>query len=38
MTSDERQRLRNLLLIPATAILFFENDQIACLIDTSIAA
>ena len=33
----QRQRLGNLVAIPAAAILLFENHDIACLIDTGIA-
>ena len=34
---DERQRLGDLLLVPAAAILLFEKDEIAGLIETGIA-
>ena len=30
---DQRQRLGDLLLIPAAAILLFENDEIAGLVE-----
>ena len=34
---DERQRLGDLLLIPAAAILLFEKDEIAGLIEAGVA-
>ena len=34
---DQRQRLGDLLSIPAAAVLLFENDDIAGLIETGIA-
>ena len=33
----QRQRFRDLRLIPQAAILLFEDDQIACLVETRIA-
>ena len=34
---DQRQRLGDLLLIPAAAVLFFEKNQIARFVKTGVA-
>jgi hypothetical protein len=34
---DERQGFRDLLMIPAAAILFFEDDDVASVVETGVA-